>query len=174
MKLYVGITDNDWFKFLSILQPDEVNFWKPSGGNFRAIPEGAPFLFKLHSPMNYIVGGAFFVKFFLLPLSLAWKAFEQKNGAPNFETLYDQIHKYRGLQGNMQPDPKIGCTILSNPFFLMKTIGYQFQRIGNQALCKVRLTILKTLQAKGCGIIYRVASRNTTDQKMKRKISLSL
>jgi hypothetical protein len=40
-RIYVGNTDNDWFDFLSSLSDiDEVNFWKPSPGNFKAIGEG--------------------------------------------------------------------------------------------------------------------------------------
>jgi putative restriction endonuclease len=38
MKGFIGVTDNDWFAFLS-QQPgiDEVNFWQPGGtGQFRA------------------------------------------------------------------------------------------------------------------------------------------
>ena len=31
MRYWVGVTDNSWFAFLSRLQPDEVNFWQPSG-----------------------------------------------------------------------------------------------------------------------------------------------
>jgi putative restriction endonuclease len=32
MKAFVGVTDNDWFNFLSRLQGiDEVNFWQPGG-----------------------------------------------------------------------------------------------------------------------------------------------
>lgn len=32
MKLYVGVTDNDWYRFLSQLpNVDEVNFWQPEG-----------------------------------------------------------------------------------------------------------------------------------------------
>src|SRR6266498_2857188 len=32
MKLYVGITDNGWYRFLSQLpNVDEVNFWQPGG-----------------------------------------------------------------------------------------------------------------------------------------------
>ena len=82
MKFYVGVTDNDWFKFLSQHRPDEVNFWRPSGINtFRAIELGALFLFKLHSPINYIVGGGFFITYSILLLSLAWEAFGEKNGA---------------------------------------------------------------------------------------------
>ena len=39
MQGYVGVTDNDWFNFLSQqLEIDEVNFWQPGGnGVFNAI-----------------------------------------------------------------------------------------------------------------------------------------
>jgi putative restriction endonuclease len=30
MRLFVAITDSDWFDYLSELRPDEVNFWQPS------------------------------------------------------------------------------------------------------------------------------------------------
>jgi hypothetical protein len=64
MKIWVGITDEDWFDRLSALRPDEVNFWQPSGSRiFRALQPGEPFLFKLHSPKNSIVGGGHFVRF---------------------------------------------------------------------------------------------------------------
>ena len=57
MKGFVGVTDNDWFAFLS-QQPeiDEVNFWQPSADvSFRArqknggqaLQKGEPFLFQL-------------------------------------------------------------------------------------------------------------------------------
>jgi putative restriction endonuclease len=38
MKLYVGITDYDWFKLHSSKESvEEVNFWRPSSqANFRA------------------------------------------------------------------------------------------------------------------------------------------
>lgn len=51
MKFYVGITDWDWFTYLSTEDsPEEVNFWRPSGDRaFRALEVGAPFLFKLHA-----------------------------------------------------------------------------------------------------------------------------
>ena len=54
MKLYVGITDYDWFK-LHASKPivDEVNFWKPSSQlGFKVLQWGEPFLFKLHAPRN--------------------------------------------------------------------------------------------------------------------------
>ena len=61
MRLLVAITDSDWFDHLAELRPDEVNFWKPSGAeSFHSLSPGEPFLFKLHSPHNFIVGGGFF------------------------------------------------------------------------------------------------------------------
>jgi len=42
---FVGVTDNDWFAFLS-RQPgiDEVNFWQPSGRTqFRSLTPSEPF-----------------------------------------------------------------------------------------------------------------------------------
>jgi putative restriction endonuclease len=117
MRLWVGITDNDWYRYLASQEPDEVNFWQPGGGAFRALGPGGPFLFKLHSPLNYIAGGGFFVHHTQLPLSVAWDAFEQKNGAPDFESFRDSIHRYRSQRGTWQPDPVIGCIVLAQPFF---------------------------------------------------------
>jgi putative restriction endonuclease len=117
MKFFVGVTDNRWYRFLAELRPDELNFWRPSGTGFRAIEAGSPSLFKLHSPHNYIAGGGFFVRHSVLPLSLAWEAFGSKNGAHDFGTLQQQIQRYRGARGRTEPDPSIGCTILTAPFF---------------------------------------------------------
>ena len=120
MKFFVGVTDNKWFAFLASRKPDEVNFWRPGGtGTFQIIPTGAPFLFKLHSPDNFIAGGGFFVKHSNLPLSLAWEAFGEKNGAASFESLRTLIDKFRTKKPH-EHDPVIGCTILANPFFLRK------------------------------------------------------
>ncbi len=82
MKGFVGVTDNDWFSFPSQqAEIAEVNFWQPGGRTqFRSLRPGEPFLFKLHSPLNFIVGGGFFVHSTNLPVSLAWSAFGIKNG----------------------------------------------------------------------------------------------
>ena len=118
MKYWVGLTDKKWFDYLTRLAPDEVNFWQPGGNRaFRAIVPGSPFLFKLHSPLNYIVGGGHFVRFSALPISLAWEAFKEKNGAPNLEVLRDLIRKHRGAGRDAEHDPVIGCIILNAPFF---------------------------------------------------------
>ena len=118
MKMYVGITDSDWFKTLKEQNCEEVNFWKPGGNtNFRAIEEGSLFLFKLHSPNDYIVGGGLFLKFSILPSSLAWEAFGFTNGATSFLELKKRIYKYKRTDRLSDPDPQIGCIILSTPFF---------------------------------------------------------
>jgi len=82
---YVAATDPDWFHFLRDQQDvDEVNFWypKPWGGRFEVLSDGQPLLFKLKSPHNHIAGGGFFKHYSELPLSIAWKSFGFKNGAP--------------------------------------------------------------------------------------------
>jgi len=120
MKLYVGVTDNHWFDYLAGLQPppDEINFWQPGGrARFGAIEPAEPFLFKLHSPLNYIVGGGAFVKHTFLPLSLAWEAFREKNGAADETTFRAQILRYRGEPDIPGADPTIGCIVLAAPFF---------------------------------------------------------
>lgn len=116
MKYWVGVTDNSWFEFLSREEPDEVNFWQPSGrAPFVQLESGAPFLFKLKDPFNHIGGGGFFVKFSTLPLSMAWEAFGRKNGTATFIELAAKI---RSLAGNSTAfDPTIGCTVLTQPFF---------------------------------------------------------
>ncbi|WP_088225773.1 HNH endonuclease [Desulfosporosinus sp. FKB] len=119
MKMYVGITDYGWFKTLKQANCDEVNFWKPGGrANFKALNQGDIFLFKLHSPKDYIVGGGFFLKFSLLSASLAWDAFGIANGANNLLELNNRIYKYKKTNRFSDPDPFIGCIILSMPFYL--------------------------------------------------------
>ena len=118
MKVYVGVTDYDWFTLLKEQDCDEVNFWTPGGNkNFRALSENEMFLFKLHAPRNYIVGGGFFVRFSILPDYLAWDAFGIKNGVASRDELETRIRKYK-LRNRMDlNNPKIGCIILTEPFF---------------------------------------------------------
>lgn len=59
MQMYVGITDYDWFEFLKSKNAKEVNFWKPGTQPFKALEENDLFLFKLHAPRDYIVGGRY-------------------------------------------------------------------------------------------------------------------
>lgn len=118
MRIYLGVTDFNWYQFLSSKpELDEVNFWQPSAtGQFRALSSGEPFLFKLHSPRNFIVGGGFFAHYSELPVSLAWNAFEGKNGVFSLGEMRHKIEHYRHSQSTIE-DYKIGCILLEQPFF---------------------------------------------------------
>jgi len=119
MKSFVGVTDNDWFRVVSSLPDiDEVNFWQPGGGStFKILQPGEPFLFKLHSPLNFIVGGGFFAHWTRLPISLAWEAFGEKNGARSLGEMRNLIVKHRATEKNNFEDFQIGCVLLEQPFF---------------------------------------------------------
>jgi putative restriction endonuclease len=120
IKAYVGVTDRKWFDLLRS-QPsiDEVNFWQPSGGrNFQAIRPGELFLFKLHRPDDFIVGGGIFAHFSLLPISLAWEAFQVGNGALDLFEMRTRVEKYRRVPPSAHDDYTIGCILLEQPFFL--------------------------------------------------------
>jgi HNH endonuclease len=120
MKIWVGVTDRDWFDRLSKQDPDEVNFWQPSGSRlFRVLEPGEPFLFKLHSPNNFIVGGGRFVRSSPLPASLAWDAFGEKNGVASYQDLLTRVRRYRRADNAV--DPVIGCNVLATPFFLPRS-----------------------------------------------------
>lgn len=118
MKLFVGVTDFDWYSYLSSIENiDEVNFWQPSGDtSFKALEPGELFLFKLHSPQNFIAGGGFFAHSTILPVSLAWNSFEIKNGAISLSGMRRRIEKYRKAKPTFE-DYSIGCILLEQPFF---------------------------------------------------------
>jgi putative restriction endonuclease len=120
VRIVVAVTDGDWFDTLRAM-PNlaEVNFWSPSATEFRALQQGELFLFKLHAPRNFIVGGGVFTYANVLPVSLAWNAFERANGADSLLQMRQRIEKYRRAKGDIGPhDFGIGCRILTQPFFL--------------------------------------------------------
>ena len=117
MQIYVGITDYNWFQFLKERKVDEVNFWKPGSQPFKALQENDLFLFKLHAPQNYIVGGGYFVKYSMLPTYLAWAAFGEKNGTSSLQDLNSAIEKYRSRNNIIMQNPQIGCIILTDVFY---------------------------------------------------------
>lgn len=120
ISLFVAITDRNWFERLSAEQPDEVNFWQPSGDrNFKAVSVGELFLFKLHAPDDFIVGGGVFSHASNAPLSLAWEAFGTKNGVQSLPEMRARIARYRRDNALLDPlqDPPVGCRILTQPFF---------------------------------------------------------
>jgi HNH endonuclease len=122
VRLVVAVTDGDWFDHLRVKSElTEVNFWSPSATNFRALEPGELFLFKLHSPRNFIVGGGVFAYANSLPCSLAWEAFGDSNGANSLLEMRSRIAKYRRTTPDDRSDFAIGCRILTQPFFLPET-----------------------------------------------------
>jgi putative restriction endonuclease len=117
---FVGNTDIDWFTFLRERQPlEEVNFWQPSGGDgFHAIGPGEPFFFRLKKPHYAIAGFGLFARHEVVSARLAWEAFEERNGAPDFGEMCRRIERYRRGQA---PDPHkqylVGCLMISQPVF---------------------------------------------------------
>lgn len=119
IKIFVGVNDLDWFKFLSRRSNiEEANFWQPGGrSEFRALQPGELFLFKLHSPNNFIVGGGLFGHASIVPISLAWEAFGEMNGATSLEEMRRRVARYRRELPDDRTDYPIGCRILEQPFF---------------------------------------------------------
>jgi putative restriction endonuclease len=119
MRAFAGVTDRDWYQFLSNQSGlDEVNFWQPSGGSiFRSLAPGELFLFKLKKS-NVIAGGGFFAHSTLLPLDLAWDSFGVANGAASFVELKRLIDARRETKPTDMNNYMIGCVLLSQPFFL--------------------------------------------------------
>ncbi|MEP6494785.1 MAG: HNH endonuclease [bacterium] len=121
-KAFVGVTDHDWYEFLSH-RPDltEVNFWQPGGKTlFKALSQGDLFLFKLHSPNNYIVGGGFFAASSLLPLSLAWDTFGSMNGVASLPEMRRRVAKFRSVPARPDEDFTIGNVVLEQTFFFTR------------------------------------------------------
>lgn len=121
-KAFVAVTDFDWYSFLSH-RPDltEVNFWQPGGKTrFKTLSRGDLFLFKLHSPNNFIVGGGFYSASSLLPVSIAWETFGPMNGVASLPAMRLRIAKYRREDLRPGDDPTIGNIVLTGAFFLRR------------------------------------------------------
>lgn len=119
MRLFVAVTDKDWFTFHSSSQNvDEVNFWRPSPeASFRALQPGELLLFKLHSPDNFIAGGGFFTRFLHMPVNMAWEVFGESNGVRTRTQMRERIEFYRKSKIAPAENPTIGCIMLAEPFF---------------------------------------------------------
>jgi putative restriction endonuclease len=120
VRAYVGVTDNDWYRFLAARPVmTEVNFWQPSGARqFRVLAPGEPFFFKTHYPHNRLVGGGFFSDSVRLTVSEAWELFGEANGVATVEQMRARIGRYRRAPIGAGEDPDIGCLfVLDVRFF---------------------------------------------------------
>lgn len=119
MRGWVATTDFDWYAFLRGRDLEEVNFWQPKDTRpLRTIGPGEPFFFKLKSPHNAIAGFGIFARHSALPAWLAWDAFEEGNGATDFDAMRRRIEKYRrGEPRDPSGQYKIGCNMIVSPIF---------------------------------------------------------
>jgi putative restriction endonuclease len=119
MRAYVGITDQDWYRYLaSRPHLDEVNFWRPKGDRaFKALFPGEPFFFKTHHPHNKVVGGGFFSGFAALRVSEAWDLYGEANGVSCLAEMQKRIARYRRSSMSPGEDPRIGCVLIRDATF---------------------------------------------------------
>ena len=122
MRIYVYPTDKAWFDFLQAKSSiDEVNFWRPGGQvPFTGLSEGEILLFRLKGKINRIAGGGVFLRAGLLPLSLMWESFGEKNGTSSLGMFRAAIAKFKGVKPpSLLPlDTSLGYIILLDPVFL--------------------------------------------------------
>jgi putative restriction endonuclease len=119
---YVGVTDFEWYEFLSDRRElTEVNFWRPRDQKrFKAIHPGELFFFKLRARNgSRVVGGGIFADWELLPLSAAWDVYEEGNGAATLPELRRLIGGHAEL--GPRDDPEIGCILLRDVRFFDPT-----------------------------------------------------
>jgi HNH endonuclease len=111
-------TDPEWLRFLRRLPSVyEVNFWRPSPRSFRAIPEGAPFFFKIRGA-DLVGGFGFFSRYVELSILEAWDTFGTANGAADREGLRRLIaeRRHEPTEGT-DWSSRIGCIMLWLPVF---------------------------------------------------------
>lgn len=158
MRFWVGVTDKEWFDFLSARAPDEVNFWQPTAKPVATfLTAGTPFLFKLHAPHNFVVGGGFFVRFSALPARLAWEAFRENNGVTDYDGLKRRVEQYR--KAPIRGDPEIGCNVLNGPFFFAEKDWIPIPESWSRNI--VRGRSFETSETDGARLWAAVAQRLT-------------
>ena len=169
VSLVVAVTDSEWFDVLR-QEPDlpEVNFWAPSPKNFKALRPGELFLFKLKAPRNVIAGGGVYTHASTLPCSLAWEAFGMANGTRSVSQLREHIARYRSAGADSRSDFKIGCRILTQPFFFEKRDWFPVPKNWSPNI--VSLKRYNTDEPEGRGlwdaVMTRLAPRPGFDQAL--------
>ncbi len=119
MRGVVALTDNGWYDFLSQRSLPEVNFWKPSDRRRPRLDESTPFFFQQKKPNRAIVGFAYFARWSVLPIWLAWDAFGEGNGCESLPALIERVERlrHRPAGGRNLSRSEIGCLLLRDPTF---------------------------------------------------------
>ena len=117
MKIYVGVTNADWFRFIKARDLKSVNFWRPGKKEFRALPERGLFLFKVKKPYNCIAGGGYFADYKRMTITQAWESFAEGNGAASVQSFYAAINDNQSKEHIDLSGTQIGCILLEDVFF---------------------------------------------------------
>lgn len=134
-KGYIGITDNNWAKFINDNSINTVNFWCKKH-SFKAIEQGDIFFFlkknnseeKKEKSERKLVGYGIFEKFEVLNIDDAWNKYGTGNGCSSIELFSEKINTMFNLKGD---EVKIGSIILNEivmfdePIYLSK-VGIEF------------------------------------------------
>lgn len=128
VRIFIGNTDDAWFDFLSRSHNIvEVNFWKPSPSNFAAISKGEIFAFRMKSPANKIGGFGTFTVSSVLPIQLAWDAFDRMNGVASLPQLIEAIARFRPNE-KVAASTFIGCRVLVQPIFFPQDLWFDLPK----------------------------------------------
>ena len=118
INMVVAFTNEDWFRTLRGFEDvQEVNHWATSDKSFRALQPGELFLFYLGRPHFAIVGGGIYAYSNILPLSLAWDSFKEKNGVLTYSDMRTRLMRLGNYNSDETRDFPINCRILTQPFF---------------------------------------------------------
>lgn len=117
MNGFVAPTDHGWYEYLRA-RPElqEINFWRPGGGGFRALRPGEPFFFKLKAPYHAIGGFGRFATYEQMSVQDAWEVFGEANGVADRVTLSLRTRRLAGSK-ELPPDRPIGCVVIEAPVF---------------------------------------------------------
>ena len=148
---FVAPTDHGWYQFLRA-RPEitEVNFWRPGGGLFRALPPGAPFFFKLKRPHDAIGGFGLFARAERLPVWRAWDVFGQANGTRDEHELLLRLDRLGGRDNlGLGHGRMIGCVAITEPVFFApdepgRPTGRATSSPGEARICRAAM-------GSGCG-----------------------
>lgn len=158
MRLYVAVTDKDWFALhASKSEVEEVNFWRPSPDvTFKALQPGELLLFKLHSPDNFIAGGGFFTRFLQLPVNLVWDTFGEANGVRSQSEMRERIAYYRRSPIAATEILRSAASCWLNRSFGIGKIGYLPRPTSSSTRSLAKVTIQKLEQERSFGTRYRL------------------
>ncbi len=169
MRIYVGVTDGDWFEFLSSRPDvDEVNFWQPSPQSLPRLALGDLFLFKLKSPHNAIAGGGYFLRALQMPVSYAWEAYGGKNGAATLQDLRARLVRLRSSANIERGDFQIGCLLLTQPFFLDRSQWIPQPRTWASNIVRGRFYTLESDEGR---YLFDAVNRSQTDRMLEQLVA---